>query len=405
MRADRGASGFSPLVMIVLVLVGVVSLAGMGVLSAYAPELRSGADGQEHALSRSSVGFAAAARLLERSGAVVVRSRGRRSPAADEGLLVLTPSVLVSGRRVGAFAHSGPILLVLPKWQAIPDPFRRGWVRTDGLHRPQAVLSVLPGGFRDGAQLERDKGVGAVTLSRPSGQAFGSTAPITDLQTISGSEWRPVLVDRAGRMVVAHNGRGLYVLADPDLLNTPGLKPLAGARTAVAMLALIRAPDTPVVFDLTLHGFERTLNPLRLMLEPPLLGATLCLVLALVLVGVQAAVRFGPAASSGRVLALGKRALADNSAGLVRLARREHRMAAPYAELVRQEVVRAAGISRELDETQTNAVLDRLAASVGARHSYSELAERARAAETPGDLVKVARELFEWRLEMTRGHR
>lgn len=405
MRAGRDATGFSPLVMIVLVLVGVVSLAGMAVLSAYAPELRSGDDGQEHALSRSSVGFAAAARLLERSGAVVVRSRGKLTPAADDGLLVLTPSAMVSGKRVGAIAHSGPTLLVLPKWQAVPDPFRRGWVRTNGQHSPEAVLHVVPAGLQGDMRLDRDKGTRVAALSRPNGSVLGSTAPITDLQTISGRGWRPVLVDRAGRMVMAHNGRGFYVLADPDLLNTPGLRPLAGARTAVAMLALIRAPDTPIVFDLTLHGFERTLNPLRLMLEPPLLGATLCLVFALVLVGLQAAVRFGPAAASGRALARGKRALADNSAGLVRLARREHRMATPYAELVRHEVVRAAGISRDLDDAETNAVLDRLAASVGARHSYSELAERARAARTPGDLIDVARELFEWRLEMTRGHR
>ena len=406
MRAGRDVSGFSPLVMIVLVLVGVVSLAGMGLLSAYAPELRSGDDGREHALSRSAVGFAAAARLLERSGTVVVRSRGAPSPAADEGLLVLTPSVQNSTRSVTAFAHSGPILLVLPKWRAFPDPVRRGWVRIDGLHNAEAVLHLMPQRQQSGVRLNRGPGTGAaITLRRPSGAVFGTTAPITSLQTISGGPWRPVLVDQAGGMVLAHNGRGFYVLSDPDLLNTPGLKTLAGARTAAAMLALIRAPDTPVVFDLTLHGFERTLNPLRLMLEPPLLGATLCLIFALLLVGAQAAVRFGPAASSQRALALGKRALADNTAGLVRLARREHRMASPYAELIRQEVARAAGIPRDLEPNQTDAALDRLAASVGARSSYSELAERARAARSPADLIEVARDLNEWRLEMTRGHR
>lgn len=405
MRAGRDAAGFSPMVMIVLVLVGVVSLAGMAVLAAYAPELRSGDDGQEHALSRSSVGFAAAVRLLERSGTVVVRSRGKLSPAAEDGVLVLTPSVLVSGKRVGSIAHSGPTLLVLPKWQAVPDPVHRGWVRTNGLHSPQAVLHVVPAALQGDMRLERSKGTGVVSLSRPSGAAFGSTAQIADLQTISGSNWRPVLVDGVGRMVMAHNGHGFYVLADPDLLNTPGLKTLAGARTAEAMLALIRAPDTPVVFDLTLHGFERDLNPLRLLLEPPLLGTTLCLLLALVLVGMQAAVRFGPSAAATRALSLGKLALADNTAGLVRLARREHRMAIPYAELVREDVMRAAGMARELDGAQTDAVLDRLAASVGARRRYSELAERARAARSPGDLIAVARELYEWRLEMTRGHR
>ena len=38
--------------------------AGLGLLAAYEPELRSGDNGQGHALSRSAVGFAAVARLL-----------------------------------------------------------------------------------------------------------------------------------------------------------------------------------------------------------------------------------------------------------------------------------------------------------------------------------------------------
>ena len=58
MTGDRSRA-FSPMVMLVLVLVGCVSLAGLGLLAAYEPELRSGDNGQGHALSRSAVGFAA----------------------------------------------------------------------------------------------------------------------------------------------------------------------------------------------------------------------------------------------------------------------------------------------------------------------------------------------------------
>src|SRR5690606_37342754 len=137
-----------------------------------------------------------------------------------------------------------------------------------------------------------------------------------------------------------HSETGLYVLSEPDLLNTQGLKSLAGAQTAVGVLDALRAARTPIVFDLTLHGFQRTRNLGRLLLEPPLLGMTLVLAALAAFAGWQAAVRFGPARQTRRVVALGKRALADNTAAFVRMARREHHMGPPYALLIRGAVAR-----------------------------------------------------------------
>lgn len=402
MRADRQTGAFSPVVMIVLVLVGVISLAGIGLLAAYEPELRSGDNGREHALSRSAIGFAAIARLLQDTGARVVLSRGPLSPAAEDGLLVLTPAVMTNPRRLAEFEHVGPTLVVLPKWRAGPDPLRRGWVRSDGVLDIADVGRPAPKGLT----LARRSKTSAVQLSRPSGAPFANLPRVEELQTLSGADWEPVLRDETGAIVLAmRRDQSLYVLSDPDLLNTQGMKSLAGAQAGVKLLQLIRAEDTPVVFDLTLHGFERSLNPLRLILEPPLLGATLCLLLALALAGAHAAVRFGPTRTSGRVVALGKRALADNTAGLVRLARREHRMAMPYAELIRSETARAIGAPRGLEGDELNPVLDRLGATVGVTRPFSILAERARAARNTDDLMQVARELYRWRLEMTRERR
>lgn len=405
MTGDRSGA-FSPLVMLVLVLVGCVSLAGLGLIAAYEPELRSGDNGQEHALSRSAVGYGGVVKLLEKSGTPVVLRRGALSATADEGLLVLTPSAGTSSTLVEEIEHGGPILVVLPKWVAVPDRMRRGWVRTDGVLPDEVALKVLPKAWREGLMLQDRAGVGPVRLTRPNGQPMGVQPRVENLRTLGGPGWVPVVVDQTGRgVLVMHAKSGAYVLADPDFLDTAGMKTLAGARAAVDLLALIRAKDTPVVFDLTLHGFARSLNPLRLMLEPPLLGATLCLLAALILVGVQAAVRFGAARTSERMVALGKRALADNTAGLVRLARREHRMAAPYAELVRAEVAHAVGAPKGLEGKELDGLLDRMGAAGGATQSFSTLIERARAAKTKGDLMEVARDLYRWRLEMTRERR
>lgn len=405
-REGSDSAGFSPTVMVVLVLVGVVSLAGLCLLSAYTPELRSGDDGREHALSRSSVGFAAVARLLQKDGEPTVLSRGPLSPAAEDGLLILTLSAQTRPADIEDFEHAGPMLIVLPKWRTTPDPLHRGWVKTDGLQSNKVILNVLPKNIAQGLQfVQRQKGAQPVALHRPDGSAFPSPERISNLQGLISPTWRPVLLDQDGVAVMIHDGRGRYILADPDFLNTAGVKSLAGARTAVAMLDLIRAEDTPVVFDLTLHGFQRSLNPLRLALEPPLLGATLCLALALLLAGLQAGVRFGPARSAGRALALGKRALADNTAALVRLARREHRMAEPYAELVKAEVINAASLPRGLDEAEAEIVLDRMGQAAGVSQRFKVLVEQARAAQTPGDLLKAARDLYQWRQEMARGRR
>ena len=153
---------------------------------------------------------------------------------------------------------------------------------------------------------------------------------------MSSSTWTSYVTDQQGRTLLARlEGSETYVLAEPDLMNTHGLKDLATARVAMAIIQSIRSGDGPVVFDLTLAGYRRSPNPLRLAFEPPLLGATLCALLAALLMGVHAAVRFGSPLESKRSLALGKQALADNSAALIAMAGREHRIVPRYALAMR----------------------------------------------------------------------
>ncbi|WP_374515359.1 DUF4350 domain-containing protein [Brevundimonas sp.] len=402
---DRPGSphgAFSPAAIIVAILVGVVALAGIGVLSAYEPELRSGDDGGGHALSRASTGFGALPVLLRNTGKPVIMNRSALTDAAWESLLVLTPTANTPPEAVENILHEGSTLIVLPKWTSMPDPKHPGWVRTLGALPPAAALSPLPEGLREGLRLETRNGTGAVAFRRPDGTPFGASVEVENLRTLSGSGWIPVVVDdRARPILVRHREQRIYVLADPDLLNTQGLKTLNGARTAVDLVELI-GPMSPVVFDLTLHGLQRTRNLLRLLLEPPLLGLTLAMVGLAAFAGLQAAVRFGPARTTGRVIALGKRGLADNTAGLVRLARREHHMARPYAQLTRAAVARATGAPRNLEEAELDAFLDRISRTVGASHTYTALAERAAAARTPGDLMQVAADLHRWKQELTR---
>lgn len=395
-------SAFSPATIIVAILVGVVALTGIGVLSAYGPELRSGNDGGGHALSRAATGYGALPALLRGMGTPVVMNRGSLTASASESLLVVTPAPVTRPDAVEDLLQDGVTLIVLPKWGTLPHPDRPGWVQTMGVLPPDAALSPLPRSLGDGSRLTTGAGAATVTLRRADGTALGAPVQIANLRTLSGPGWIPVLVDQGGRPVlVRHRGGRVYVLAEPDLISTHGLKTLNGARTAIDVIELV-APDSPVVFDLTLHGLQRTRNLLRLLLEPPLLGMTLALVGLAAFVGLQGAIRFGPARRTARVIALGKRGLADNTAGLVRLARREHHMAQPYALLMRAAVARATGAPRGLADAELDAFLDRISRTVGAKHTWSALAEQASAVRTPGDLMRVAADLYRWKQELTR---
>jgi hypothetical protein len=395
---------FSPMTMVVLALVGIICAAGLTMLSAYAPELRKGDDGGGHALSRSSVGYAALVRLLSLSGEPVLTSRGPLPATAEGGLLVFTPAPGMEASSVKRVGPYGPMLVVPPKWTTAPDPRRKGWVRTLGEVRAKDALGVVPA--KAGLALADASGVRTIRLFRPKGQPIGRSVRIRNPRSLAmppGSRWTPVIVDQDGAPVLVMREKPwIYVLADPDLLNTSALKTADGAQTAIAILDLIRAKGTPVIFDLTQHGFTRPRSILRLALEPPLLGATLVLAALAVLAGMQALARFGPSLAPVRAVALGKTALADNTADLIRLARREARMAPLYASLIRASAARAIGAPRALEGQALDDFLDRVSTTIGASHTYSTLAERARAA-TVSDLTRVARDLHAWKQELIRG--
>ena len=403
---DKAARGFRPGVVLALILAAVFSLSAIGVLGAYAPELDKGDDGGDHALSRSAVGYGGLVRLLREMDRPVLLSRGALGGSTGDGLLILTPPL---GREEEALDRLlyGPsqVLVVLPKWNAEGDPARRGWVRQLDELETANSLSVLPHHLRETLSLARREGPSDIRLQGAEGRRIAEGGRIEGLRTLSGEGWTPVVLNARGEALVAlHEDSGVHVLSDPDLLNTRGMDDPDKARAAVALLDEIRGAEAGVMFDLSLHGFTRPRSVLRLMLEPPLLGFTLCLAFAVGLVGWQAAIRFAPHAHARRAVALGKKALADNTAALVRLARREHRMAGPYARLVRAQAARAVAAPSRLSEDELTALLDRLAARKGATTPYAAMAAEADKARSAGDLMAVARALNRWKLEMTRGH-
>jgi hypothetical protein len=398
---------FSPRVVLALVLVGVVSFAGLAVLSAYAPDLRAESEAGGNALSGSAVGFKGAVILLQARGVPTVVARTKPSrEAAARSLVVLTPSWLDRPEQLQAFPPAAATLLVADKWRYDNDPRHKGFVRKIGPEPTTALAGKALKPFAASSTIAKRKGVSKPVL-RGTGVVFaeGTYLPLAEiegLQTLSGDGWIPLLVDEQGQGVLVRSKKTpyLYVLADPDLLNTQGLAKLDNARAGMAVVDALRG-DQGVIFDVTLNGYARARDLWRMMLEPPWLAATLCALAAALLMGIHALARFGPVQAKGRAFALGKRALVDNSAGLIRMAGREHELAPAYAALTRALIGQAAGGQHANADAQWLHRLARLRQADDPEALEAE-ADRARSRD---DLMAVARKLYRWRLEMTRERR
>ena len=394
------AQVMSPRVAIGLVLVSMLSLIAYFALSAYAPDFRNESDGEAHALSKSAIGFAGLRVLLDASGISNSVDRGIR-PAPKPGLMILTPQPGSAAKDVADLAFKSPTLIVLPKWLPFPDPAAPGHVLKASTWGAGSVSKPLTM-FSKGTKIDRRPKPTMPVLAAQADEHItvpDGLAPIEDLQTLSGSGWNPVVATKDGRIVVAKlYDADVYVLADPDLMNTHGLHDLPTAAFALALIQNLREGDGPVVFDVTLNGLRREPSLLRAIFAPPFLGATLCAILVAVLIGFHAAVRFGSPPAPEPVYARGKQALAANAADMIRLLHREPHMATRYVLTTRNLVLRAFGLRRQSALEDGDDPFR--ARESETPHSYSELLDEARRVENRSDLVALARRLSQWREDM-----
>lgn len=407
-------SGFQARTVLWLVGAAVAAAIGFAALAVFAPDIRAGGDPGAHALSRSAVGYAGLVRLLKETGRPVLVSRSplpARPDGTPSGLLILTPQPGVPEAQMDALiAQADTVLIIAPKWAAFPDQLHPGWATNVG---PLPETMIRLGERKDLLGVARATGSTAPILKPPPDEGGGGHGffeqgtilpfgPVDQLQTRTKGMAAIELADQTGAPVLLRAKGSVFILTDPDLLDNRGLSSLASAQAAVALIDALRG-EGPVVFDVTLNGLRRTRSLFQLALEPPFLSATLCILAAALLMGWRAAVNFGAVERPGRAVALGKRALVDSSAGLIRLTRREARMAPRYAALVRSQALAAAGV-REQNPDAADAYLDRIAEGAGAP-PFSRLNEQASQAKTPAALMRVAEALYRWKSEVVRERR
>jgi hypothetical protein len=395
---SENAALFNPRTLILLIVAGIVGFGAFLLLVAYAPDLRNGQNGRAHGLSTSAVGFRGIAELLDATGSEIdyVRDENTR---AFTGLTIVTLEEQVDPDRLSWLIDDGydqPTLFILPKWGTMPVMGEQDRVQSIGPIVGRASAYQL----RDLAEISVD-----IVETRP-GSALAN--PYIDaelraparLQTLSGKHLTGLVETRDGEIVLASvDDTNSYILADPDLLNNQALSDPERARAALLLLEALNEDQGPFRFELVANGFGGAHNLLTLAFEPPFLALTLCILAAALLAGFQAAYRFGPALRPQRAIAFGKRALVDNSAELLRLARREHLSSERYVAMTREAAVAAIGNPRKLKGGELDHWLDGLGPT--SMPMFTTLAAAAERATNRQDILNAARALNHWRKAVT----
>ena len=432
---ESGGALFRPATIALMIAVGVVGFLGAMVLNTYAPDLEGQGHAGGHAASQAAIGFSGLVRLAQATGRHPQILRSELAWNSDD-LVVATPEHAATplGKILAARGTKKPSLFVLPKWNAVNDSDHKGWIRTAGLlplfepegvfapgirfavkrHDKMPVLRIADRGMPASIRFATPKKLQVIEpLSQKKSSPARSepavrvtVAPPADdgrqTQTFDYTygDIQPLITDGSGGIVLGEIDN-LFILADPDLLDNAGMKNEGNAASALALLDWLNPPKAQgISFDVVLNGLAQGKSVLRLAFDPPFLAMTLTFAAMALLLGIRAAGRFGAPRPRARAIAFGKAALVDNSALLVSKARKARRLGGRYAAVVREQAVRAFGVSPRFTADEVDAYLDGLGGAV----RFTELARRAELADSDQEMLAAARALHAWKREIVREH-
>lgn len=404
----RGPAPFARRTVLAVVSIGVLAFVAMLYFLSAGDTGPRGQEGEAHAAATGLNGYAGLVRLLQSEGRQVALSR-EPGGLETENLLILAPPTHADAEEFGALLEKrewfGPTLVILPKWIAQPPPpdlddevaekFGEGWVQLTGAieagwlaQMPEAYRAVHRLEILDDGQSRQWRG-----LARTGELPTGTLAFVEEY-----GEIEPLVRDSGGHVLAytlapgktADHRNGVHPIvfvAEPDLMNNFGLGDPTRASAALALVSeAAYGDDHAVTFDLTLNGFGGATNLLTLAFRPPFLAATLCLLIALVIVGWRAFLRFGPAVAAKREIAFGKSGLVANTAALIVRARRLRLLTRPYATLVERRIAARLGLVRHDPE----AIDAALAARWPDEESFSHYAQRLRDAHSANEILRAA---------------
>ena len=412
-KGPAASALFSPSTIFLMVIIGVFSFSAFFVLSGFSDKFKSGNNGAAHVLSKSAIGYSGLLHLLKQNGHEVGISRASELSFEDDySLRILSPTLGFYSEDLEDINFGTATLIILPKWNTRKDPKHKGWVRkrntpypdtydTDAIELLLAPVIESIGIHRSKAATEKVSILPTLTFSNKA-MHFYNFEKLQTIEIDNNKTLRPIIITNAGPLLVKVIDEGIYILSDPDFLNTHGLAKPDAPEFAHALLTMLQAETetSGFVFDLSLHGFSRSQNFIKLALTPPFLAATLCLLAMLMLIAWQAFMRFGAPIKSGREIALGKLSLIYNAANFIKLAGRDYKMAPDYAKLTKKLAAERLHIPSGLSDTELNERLDVYSRHTKTDTNWSALAGEAKPTNA-ASLMLAARKLYKWRGDIT----
>ncbi|WP_298300967.1 DUF4350 domain-containing protein [uncultured Erythrobacter sp.] len=406
--AVRTASPFTRGSVLAILVVGFSAFVAMLYFLGAGDTGGESANRNAHASSNALHGFAGLTRLLEANGYNVEKSR-ERSGLETPDLLILTPTRSTNPDDFAEILESrqyqGPTLVILPKWIAArpqgevaeedEERVQDDWVQLISPYSPEWA-GELPELYSMNLSVEFKE-----QPARWGGMRFAGQLP---MNSILSSEHNPnheaLVIDDNGRRlalnVIGQEGTYFYdeahwltIVVEPDLMNNHGLADPARAALALALIEQAGYDEKRVTFDLTMVGIGGATNLLTLAFRPPFLAATLCLILATLIVGWRAFLRFGPVVAQSQEARFGKTQLVTNGAGLIVRAGRLQLLAEPFANLAQRKVARTLGLSNP----DADAIDAALAQRLPDEEPFSNRVDKLKSASRAGEVLRAAQNL------------
>jgi hypothetical protein len=360
--------------------------------------------------SRSAVGYAGIAEVLQRLGVAVVKSQYDSLAKASAGSVVVIAEPRTNAASEATMraliATNATILLVLPKWSGAPSEDHPGWLGTLGERQVGDALWTL--------KLVAPK----AEVTRERNKVFWTTnalgiAPTIDqpIQLIRGQPLRPIVAAPEGMLIgeIVRGNRRIWVLSDPDIISNQGFGQGNNAALSVAAINRLRAADASVIFDETVHGFlARPASPFLLLFRFPFVVATIQGLVAVALLLWATLGRFGAPQSLPPPLNAGRSGLLQNMASLIEFTGHQETIIRRYVLETVRDVGRQLHAPRGISG---NALVAWLQRAGSARSVETDCGAVIRQIEDMPEgrrrnlstLVRLARQIHQWKGEIIDG--
>jgi hypothetical protein len=359
--------------------------------------------------SRSAIGYAGIAEVLQQQGLAVVKSQYDSLAKVSPGSVVVIAEPrtnAASESSIRTLLKANAILLVLPKWAGEPSEDHSGWLGSLG-ERPMAEAAWTLKLVAPKAEVARQRTKVSWTIN-----ALG-IAPSIDqpIQLIKGAPLRPIIAAPEGMLIgeIVQGNRRIWVLSDPDVIANQGFGRDTNAALSVAIFKRLRGPSGSVIFDETVHGFlTRPASPFLLLFRFPFVVATIQGLIAVALLLWATLGRFGAPQSLPPPLNAGRSGLLQNMASLIEFTGHQETIIRRYVLETVREVGRQLHAPRGISGNALVAWLQRVGSARGVEtdcgaviRQIEDMPEGRR--RNLSTLVRLARQIHQWKGEIIDG--